>query len=85
MSLCRSFANLSVACLVGANVTVADKEELKVNCLCRKLSRFLCQFLSVVGVLEENCRLFSATISLVPSTPWKASLTNLRRHGLEQK
>ena len=64
MSLCRSFSFLPVAYIAW------DK------CCCRKLSLFYHQFLSAVGVLEQDCRyIFSnfAAMSPVAKTPWKAS------------
>ena len=51
--------------------------KLKMDCRCRKLSLSLCQFLSAVGVLEQDCRyIFSnfEAMSPVAKTPWKASL-----------
>ena len=48
------------------------------DCRCRKLSLSLRQFLSAVGVLEQDCRyIFSnfEAMSPVAKTPWKASIT----------
>lgn len=66
----RSFTTLSVACLVRdkCRYRKENKEELRVHCPCRKLSRFFCQFLSVDAVLGENCRLYlePCSLSLLP-------------------
>lgn len=40
-----------------------NKEEVKVNCACCRLSRFFWKFVSVVGVLREDCRLAGSTNS----------------------
>ena len=71
MSLYRSFTTLSVSCLVGNKCHYhkeKTKEELKMNCPCRKLSRFFYQFLSVVSVFGQDCRLYSkpCRLSLLP-------------------
>ena len=47
------------------------------DCRCRKLSLSLCQFLSAVSVLEEDCRYILSNfeaMSPVAKTPWKASV-----------
>ena len=47
------------------------------DCRCRKLSLSFRQFLSAVGVLEQDCRyIFSnfEAMSPVAKTPWKASM-----------
>ena len=51
------------------------------DCRCRKLSLSLRQFLSAVGVLEQDCRyIFSnfEAMSPVAKTPWKASSLNFQ-------
>ena len=61
VSLCRSFTTLSVACLVKDKYHCCkeNKEELKVNCPLSQTVVLFCKFLPVVGVLEDDCRVFS--------------------------
>ena len=39
-----------------AKLKHVDLSEVKMDCRCRKLSPFLCQFLSAVGKSEKDCR-----------------------------
>ena len=54
-----ALSTLSVACLVRdkCHYCKESKEELKLDCPCRKLKGFFCQFLSVV-LGDRDCRLF---------------------------
>ena len=68
MSLRRSFTTLSVACLVWdkCHCHKENKKELKLNCPCRKLSRFFCQFwektVTILGAMSLVASVFNGVV-----------------------